>query len=86
MLETVVLSCFSGIPRFYSVCRVWLFPGDQGCLQVARGGVELRPRRSLEVRGSPELHNGGLRALGEAWMITFWIRVFAVKSGRFRCF
>ena len=33
------------------------------------GGVKLRPRRSLEVRGSPELQNGGLRALGEAWMI-----------------
>ena len=38
-----------------------------GRLQVVPGGVELRPRRSQEVRGSPELQNGGLRALGEAW-------------------
>ena len=38
-----------------------------GRLQVVPGGVELRPRRSLEVRGSPELQNGGLRALEEAW-------------------
>ena len=35
--------------------------------QVAPGDVELRPRRSLEVRGSPELQNGGLRDLEEAW-------------------
>ena len=38
-----------------------------GCLQVAPGGVELRPRRSQEVRGSHELQNGGLRGLEEAW-------------------
>ena len=37
-----------------------------GRLQVVPGAVELRPR-SLEVRGSPELQNGGLRALEEAW-------------------
>ena len=36
-------------------------------LQVAPGGVELHPQRSQEVRGSPELQNGGLRALEEAW-------------------
>ena len=30
-------------------------------------GVELRPWRSLEVRGSPGLQNGGLRVLEEAW-------------------
>ena len=36
-------------------------------VQVAPGGVELRPRRSQEVKGSPELQNGGLRALEEAW-------------------
>ena len=40
-------------------------------LQVAPEGVELRPRRSQEVRGSLELQNGGLRALEEAWMTTF---------------
>ena len=67
MVETVVPSCFSGIPSFCNFCRVWLFSGAQGRHQVARGGVELRSRRSLEVRGSPELQNGGLRALEEAW-------------------
>ena len=34
---------------------------------MAPGGIELRRWRSLEVRGSPELQNGGLRALEEAW-------------------
>ena len=48
-------------------CQVWSFSVLLGRLQVAPGGVELRPRRSLEVRGSPGLQNGGLRALGEAW-------------------
>ena len=71
MLETVVLSYFSGISRCCNFCQVWLFSGAQGRLQVARGGVELRPRRSLEVRESQELQNGGLRALGEASMTTF---------------
>ena len=33
---------------------------------MAPGGVELCLRRSLEVRESPELQNGGLRPLGEA--------------------
>ena len=49
------------------------------------GGVELRSRRSLEFRGSPELQNGGLRALEEAWN-DFEIEAFSVKSGRFLCF
>ena len=49
------------------------------------GGVELPPERSEEVRGSLELHNGGLRALEEAWMTTFCLRHFSVKSGRFLC-
>ena len=52
-------------------CQVWLFSVLLGRLQVVPGGVELRPRRSQEVRGSPELQNGGLRALEEAWMTTF---------------
>ena len=39
--------------------------------QVVPGGVKLRPRRSQEVRGSPQLQNGGLRALEEAWVTTF---------------
>ena len=38
------------------------------------GAPELRPRRSQEVRGSQELHNGGLRALEKAWMTTFRLR------------
>ena len=48
-------------------------------------GVELRPRRSQEVRGSPELQNGGLRALEEAWG-EFLVEAFPVKSCRFLCF
>jgi hypothetical protein len=41
---------------------------DFGYLVVlCPGGSELRPWRSQEVRGSPELQNGGLRALEEAW-------------------
>jgi hypothetical protein len=35
-----------------------------------QGGVALDPRRSREVRGSPELKNGGLRAPEDAWMTT----------------
>ena len=34
-------------------------------VQVDPGGVELRPRRSQEFRGSLEFQNGGLRALEE---------------------
>ena len=49
------------------------------------GGVKLRLRRSQEVRGSLELHNGGLRALEEAWMTTSRLRHFPVKCGRFMC-
>ena len=48
-------------------CQVWSFFLLLERLHVAPGAVELRPRTSLEVRGSPELQNGGLRALEEAW-------------------
>ena len=48
-------------------CQVWSFSVPLERLQVTPGGAELRPRRSLEVGGSLELQNGGLRALGEAW-------------------
>jgi len=48
-------------------CQVWSFSVLLWRLQVAPGGVELCPRRSLDLRGSPELQNGGLRALEEAW-------------------
>ena len=34
---------------------------------MAPGGVQLGPRRFQELRRSPELQNGGLRALEEAW-------------------
>ena len=37
----------------------------------------------MGVQGSLEPHNGGLRALEEAWMTTFCLRHFSVKSGRF---
>jgi hypothetical protein len=55
-------------------------------LQVAPGGIKIRPRRSQEVRGSPELQKDGLRALEEAWMTTFRFKHFSVKSGGFLCF
>ena len=47
-------------------CQVW-FSVLLGRVQVARRGDELRPRRSLEVRGRPRLQNSSLRALEEAW-------------------
>ena len=43
-------------------CQVWSFSVFMGRLWVAPGGVDLRLWRSQEVRGSPELQNGGLRA------------------------
>ena len=64
-------------------CQVWVFFCVSGAFQVAPGGVQLGPRRSQEVRGSLELQNGGLRALGEAWMMTFCLRRFPVKCGSF---
>ena len=57
-----------------------MFSEVQGRLQVARGGVELRPRSFLELRGSSELQNGGLRALEEAWIITSRSRHFSRPS------
>ena len=51
-------------------------------VEVAPGGVELSPWRSQEVRGSPELQKGGLRALEEAWMTTF-IQVEALLESFF---
>ena len=50
---------------------------------MALGGVDLRPWRSRELRGSQECQNGGLRALEEAWMMTFRSRLFSVKFGGF---
>ena len=51
-------------------CQVWSSSVLLGRLQVVPGGVELRPMRSQEVRGSPKLQNGGLIALEEAWITT----------------
>ena len=48
-------------------CQVCSFFVVLGRLKLVPEGVELRPWRSLEVRGSPEIQNGGLRALGDAW-------------------
>ena len=48
-------------------CQVWSFSVLLRRVQVAPGGHELRPRRSLEVRGSLKLQNGGLIALEKAW-------------------
>ena len=69
-------------------CVSWEISRSRGgsSLQEAPGSVELRPRRSQEVKGSPQLQNVGLRALEEAWMTTFRLRHFPVKSGCFLCF
>ena len=47
-------------------CQLWLCFLFLGRLQVAPGGVDLRPWRFQEVEGSPELQNGGLRTLEKA--------------------
>ena len=49
----------------------WKYAHGVSGIFLAPEGVELRPRRSQEVRGSPELQNGGLRALEDAWMTNF---------------
>ena len=57
-------------------------------LWVAPGGVDLRSWNSQEVRGSPELQNGGLKALEESWddflLEAFFCQVwsFSVFLGR----
>ena len=65
-------------------CQILSFSVLLGRLGVVPGGVKLRPLRSHEVRGSPELQNGGLRALEEAWD-DFLLEHFPVKFGRFLC-
>ena len=59
--KSVVFVDIFCILRFWSF-GIWLFR-----VLVAPGGVELRPRRSQEVKGSSELQNGDLRALEHAW-------------------
>ena len=46
-------------------CQVWSFSVLRGRVQMAPEGLELRSWKSLEVRGSLEFQNGGLRALEE---------------------
>ena len=59
-----------------------------GRLRLVPEGVELRPWRSLQVRGSPELQNGRLRALEEAWddfllkAFSCQVWLFSVSLGR----
>ena len=43
-------------------CQVCSFLVLLGRLKLVPEGVELRTWRSLEVKGSPDLQNGGLRA------------------------
>ena len=66
-------------------CQVCSFFVLLGRLKLAPGGVALRPWRSLEVRGSPELQNGGLRALEEAW-VDFLLEAFSCQVCSFLWF
>ncbi len=49
-----------------------LFERLQGCLRRVWQGQG----QSMEVQGSLELQNGGLRTLEEGWMRTLWLRHF----------
>ena len=66
-------------------CQVWSFSVLMGLIQVTPGGVELRQGRSLEVRGSLELQNGGLTALEDAWD-DFQVEAFSCQVWSFLCF
>ena len=63
-------------------CQVWSFSVLLGRVPVVPGGVEVRPRRSLEVRGSPELQNGALRAL-EKLFDDFLLEAFSCQVWSF---
>ena len=55
-----------------SLAKPTLIPPLVGDLVVLRpGGPRTCQAVSKEVRGSPELQNGGPRGLGEAWIMTF---------------
>ena len=58
----------------HQVCVFW-------GVQVPPGGVKPRERKFQELRERIELRNVGLRALEEAWMTTYPLRHFPVKSG-----
>ena len=62
-----VLSGRVALIDIFCVLRFWNLVIWSFRVWVALGGFQLGPRRSQEVRGSPELQNGGLRALEEAW-------------------
>ena len=47
--------------------QVWSFSVLRERPRVAPVGDELRPRRSKDVRRSPELQNSGVKAVEEAW-------------------
>ena len=66
------------VPKWYLPLSV--FSGGGVEIEQAPGRFKLHSRRSQEVRERPELQNGGLRALEDAWMTTFRVRHFPVKS------
>ena len=63
----LALPCLS-LPCFATQKPLWWLARLTSSHQPS--SVELRHRRSWELRGSSELQNGGLRALKEAWMTT----------------
>jgi len=74
---------------FYVAKWYWAFSVISGGvveIEQAPGGVKLHPRRSQEVRRRPELPNGVLRALEDAWMTTFRVRHLPVNSRGFLSF
>ena len=58
-----------------------------GSVRRVAGSLRLRPRTSLEVTGSPELHNGGPRRPEEASESVFACEMagYPIISGGFLC-
>ena len=80
---------FLSVPNRAKIPRRWLvqkYVHGGFELSEVQGRAELGPGRSQELRGSPELQNGGLTALEDAWMTISRLRHFPVKSGCFLCF
>ena len=66
---------------FCQVCSFSVAGSSQaGCRRCGAASLE-----DLEVRGSPEPHNGGLGALEEVWD-DFLLEAFSVKFARFLWF
>ena len=68
-------------PRLYTPGNPKLYTRDFSShlvrsFHLPPGGVRLGPGRSQEVRASPELENGSLRTLGEAWTTSSRLRHF----------